>query len=106
MADDSRALVSIIGVYMPCLDKGSDCYRQHLLELERVISESVLFGPVVILGNYNAHLGFLGGERGEGNPNLQGVLLSEVMSRCNLSAISLSSMATEPHFTYVSGKRE
>ena len=57
MDDGDRSVVSVIGVYLPCLDQGVDCYREHLVELERVISESELQGPVMVLGDFNAHLG-------------------------------------------------
>ena len=36
--DGDKSLLTIIGVYMPCLDQGIECYKQHLFELERVIS--------------------------------------------------------------------
>ena len=29
----------MIGVYLPCLDQGLDCYGEHLTELERVVTE-------------------------------------------------------------------
>ena len=58
--DGDRSLVSVIGVYMPCSDQGLECYRDHLIQLERVISESSLLSPVVVLGDFNAHLGSLG----------------------------------------------
>ena len=32
------------------------------MELERVVSESRLLGPVAVLGDFNAHLGLLEGE--------------------------------------------
>ena len=54
--DGGSSLVSVIGVYMPWSDQGLECYRDHLIELERVISESSLLGPVVVLGDFNAHL--------------------------------------------------
>ncbi len=38
-----------------------------------------------------------------GDTNLQGVLLQEVMERCNLSAASLGCMASGPVHTYYSG---
>ena len=52
----SSNVMSVIGVYLPCLDLGIDCYRQHLVELERVVSECETLGSVVILGDCNAHL--------------------------------------------------
>ena len=77
-----------------------DCYRDHLQELE---SDSALLGPVIILGDFNAHLGSLGGVRGTGNPNLQGILLSNIMDRHNLCAVSQCDSATGSLHTYVSG---
>ena len=57
MVDDGEnSLLSVIGVYLPCLDLGVDCYREHMKELERVVSESRLLGPVTVLGDFNAHL--------------------------------------------------
>ena len=80
--------MSVTGVYLPCLDLGVDCYREHLVELERVISESELQGPIMVLGDFNAHLG---GEA-VGEENLQGALLQEVLERCSLSAVSQGAM--------------
>ena len=99
MDDGDRSVVSVIGVYLTCLDQGVDCYREHLVELERVISESELQGPVMVLGDFNAHLG------GEivGEQNLQGVLLQEVLERCSLSAVSQGAMASGPRYTFCSG---
>ena len=45
MDDRDRPVVSVIGVYLPCLDQRVDCYRKHLAELERVISIGIGAGP-------------------------------------------------------------
>ena len=82
----NSSVVTIIGVYMPCIDKGMDCYQHHLLQLEKLISESSLVWAVIIL---NAHLGNLGGVRGRGDPNVQGVLVHDMLSRCNLGVLLL-----------------
>ena len=29
--DGARLVMSIIGVYLPCLDQGLDCYKEHLV---------------------------------------------------------------------------
>ena len=47
------------------------------MELEHVMSESRLLGPVAVLGDFNAHLGLLKGE----SQSLQGVLLQELLDR-------------------------
>jgi hypothetical protein len=72
---------------------GMERYTEHLIELERVISEHQNYGPVVIMGDFNAHLGVLGGVRGIGEPNQQGILLHQLITRCNLYAVSLSSLS-------------
>ena len=56
---------------------------EHLKELGKVVSESQLLGPVTVLGDFNAHLGGW-----ECQQNIQGVLLQEMMERCELSAVS------------------
>ena len=101
--NDNKSTFSVIGVYLPCSDQGMDCYRDHLQELECVISDSILLGPVIILGDFNAHRGSLGGVRGTGDSNLQGILLSDVMNRHNLCAVSQCEWASGPLHTYVSG---
>ena len=52
--------LTIFGVYLPCSETGMEHYSEYLIELERVISEQQHHGPVVIMGNFNAHLGTLG----------------------------------------------
>ena len=100
MDNGDNSAVSVIGVYLPCLDQGVDCYREHLVELERVISDSQLLGSVVVLGDFNAHLG---GARRNAVQNLQGFLLQEVLERCDLSAVSQGALASGPGYTYCSG---
>ena len=98
--------LSVVGVYLPCdcLDQRMDIFREHLVELEHVISESELLGPVVVTGEFNAHIGKLGGSRGAADVNLQRVLLHEMMEWCNLSVVSLGSIASGPGYTYQSGE--
>ncbi len=98
--DGDNSVMSVIGVYLPCLDQGVDCYRDQLVELERVISDSQLLGPVVVLGDFNAHLG---GAESNGEQNLQGVLLQEVLQQCDLSAVSQGALASGPGYTFYSG---
>ena len=40
--DGARSVVSVIWVYLPCIDQGIDCYTNHLNELENIINESLL----------------------------------------------------------------
>ena len=97
MDDGDSSLLTVIEVYLPCLDLGVDCYREHLTELERVVSESRQLVPVTVLGDFNAHLE-------AGRQNVQGVLLQEVMEGYELSAVSQGILASGPAYTYCSGE--
>ena len=97
------SIMTVIGVYLPCSDQSLDCYKNHLIELGNILNESLALGQVMVLGDFNAHLGALGGLRGRGVANAQGLLISELMSRYSLIAVSLGSLATGPQYTYVSG---
>ena len=101
--DDDQTWISILGVYLPCLDLGVELYRDSLVELERVVLESQQWGPVFVAGDFNAHLGPMWGPRAYKSPNVQGVLLGEVLDRCKLHAASLAEAASGPNYTYLSG---
>lgn len=59
-----------------------DCYRrEHLVELEHIISESILQGSVVILGKFNAHLSDQDSDRAN-TSNLLDVMHEEMTERC------------------------
>ena len=48
--------LTILGVYSPCADAGIEKYVQVLCELEHLISEGQRLGPVLVGGDFNAHL--------------------------------------------------
>ena len=79
---------------------GMECYSEHLIELEWVVSEHQPHGPVIVMGDFNAHLGTLGGERGMGQPNQQGILLHQLITRCSLYAVSQASLSQGPLYTF------
>ena len=57
---------------------------------------------LLIPGDFNAHLRSLGGVCGSGNPNVQGILLADIMDRHNLCAVSQCEWATGHLHTYAS----
>ena len=101
--DDDQTWISILGVYLSCLDLGVKLYRDSLVELERVVLESQQWGPVIVAGDFNAHLGPMWGPRAHKSPN---VLLGEVLDRCKLHAVSLGEPTSDPDYTYLSGNSE
>ena len=102
---DEDSWLSIIGVYLPCADLGMDYYRETLIELERVISDSATHGPVIVAGDFNAHLGHMWGPRGSDAVNSQGLMLGELLNGCKLHAASLSGITSGPEYTYHSGDK-
>lgn len=60
-------------------------------------------GPTIIMGDFNAHLSNLGSPRGCGNSNSQGVLVHELLQRCNLFSASLSNHTEGPDYTFWRG---
>ena len=96
----SQQFMSIIAVYLPCADLGADYYRECIVELERITEESKQLGPTIIMGDFNTHLGTLGSPRGHSDPNSQGVLLHELLQRCDLFAASFSNHTEGPDYTF------
>ena len=66
MDDGDASVLSVIGVYLPCLNLGLDCFREHLQELEHMISDAALVGALAVLGDFNTSQGSCGGRRGVG----------------------------------------
>ena len=76
-----------------------------MVDLEKIISDSTILGPVVVAGDFNAHLWYLWGPRASSITNCQGLLLGELLNRCELHATSLSSTASGLEYTFHSGDR-
>ena len=53
---DSKSWISILGVYLPCLDQGMELYRDSLVELERErVRESENDGRVGAVGSCDCY---------------------------------------------------
>ena len=82
-----------------------DYYRDTLVDIEKIISDSTILGPVVVAGDFNAHLGKLWRPCASSTANCQGLLLGELLNRCELHATSLSSTTSGQEYTFHSGDR-
>ena len=107
LSSSQPSCLTVLGVYLLCADQGLQVFCEHLIELERLVTEAQQCGLVVVLGDFNAHLGHLGGPRGIGrSPNSQGLLLSEWADRCHLYAVSMSALSKGPTYTYFTAERQ
>ena len=84
----------VIGIYLPTADAPIDVFRSCLHTLEDLITNHC--GPVILAGDFNCHVGTVGGPRGSRNSNLQGELLLEMVQNNDLFITSLSNMSSGP----------
>ena len=95
------ACAQITHCYLPAQGPTEE-YKDPLSELEDTLSK-YLSSPTILLGDFNAHLGQLGGPRGSGPVNTQGLMLKDLIDRHELCVLSLQSQASGPTHTYCSG---
>ena len=101
--------VCAIEVKLPCGDTltvigtcgaGSlSLFNEELNTIEAVCCSQEKKGPVLIAGDFNAHLGPLGVPRVLGSPNLPGFALKEFIDRNLLFAASCADFASGPYYT-------
>ena len=60
-------------------------------------------GPVVIIGDFNAHIGLPDSNRAQCQTNAQGHLLRDLIDRTGHYAVSLCDLATGPTHTFYGG---
>ena len=70
--------VIIIGVYLPTTNSPLEEYRECLDVIECLINRHPGW-PVIITGDFNAHVGTEGGARGRGEMNIQGEFLMDLI---------------------------
>ena len=89
----------IIGIYLPTTNTPTDIYQDYLSNMEKLVN-SHPHGPIIIAGDYNAHVGPVGGPRYQERQDCQGKLLAELVDRNDLFFISLSGCTKGPHYTF------
>ena len=67
LSSSQPSCLTVLSVYLPCADQGLQVFCEHLIELQRLVTEAQQCGLVVVLGDFNAHLGHLGFSRGIGH---------------------------------------
>ena len=99
----NSAKISIIGAYFPTTDNSLNIYKEYLCELENVVYARS--GPVVIIGDFNAHIGKVYSNRANCQTNPQGHLLLDMIDRTGHYAVSLSDLSRGPTHAFSSGGR-
>ena len=104
LTSHSTPKIVIFNVYAPSSDADMANFSECMLALEEEINRFHHAIPIVIAGDFNAHLGTFAGPRGSGAPNLRGYTLKEFIDRNHLFVASHSSTSSGPSYTYHSGK--
>ena len=74
-----------------------------MIEVENVVSVLQRSGPVIVMGDFNAHIGQPYSERTPGQTNAQGQLLLDLINRSNQYIASLVNTAAGATYTFCSG---
>ena len=99
-----RRCLTILGVYMPSADKSQEINSSYLETVEHAVSQFTDDGPLLVMGDFNAHLGNQQQVTQQACDHRGRQWLSFIDAH-SLHNILLSSLTTGPAFTYSSGDR-
>ena len=91
--------LSIVGIYMPNAAQPQDVYDSYFDSVDHCISQLSKKGPLLVLGDLNAHLG----SRDTSVINSRGNKWIKMIDEHSLINTSLCSIAFGPTYTYTSG---
>ncbi len=92
--------VYIIGVYLPTTSEPADTFNYHLKLLEDVSLELSNNGSIIILGDLNAHIGQLAGERSFTKINSRGRCVHRLLDDLDLISVNSQNMCKGPVETF------
>ncbi|KAI8517105.1 hypothetical protein Bbelb_056860 [Branchiostoma belcheri] len=90
----------IFSVYLPHAGEPVEEYRQHMDILRDLQKKYENEGTVIFMGDFNAHIGELGGPRGKGPPSKNGEELTEILEELELISLNLCHLCTGPTETF------
>ena len=94
------AMLILLGIYMPSTENTQEIYSSYLESVEHCISQFESDGPVLIVGDLNAHLGSRN-DLNTNHTNHRGMQWNAVISEHNLSNVSLGSLSSGATYTYI-----
>lgn len=90
----------VISVYLPQTASRIADYQQNLDFLESIVTEFLLEGKVIIVGDWNAHIGKESAIRGIGRTTDNGKKVLNFVERCSLRLIDLEEECKGPRYTF------
>lgn len=92
--------IYIIGVYQPTISDPVDTFNHTLQLLENVLLQFCDNGTVIVLGDFNAHIGLLAGERSFAKTNFRGRRVYRILDDSELFSINSLNMCKGPIETF------
>ena len=99
-SNNPQLSLTIIGIYMPSAENTQEVYLESA---EHLVSQVETDGPLLIVGDLNAHLGSTTIDRGINHTNHRGRLWNNFISEHNLCNVSMGSLSSGAAYTYSSG---
>lgn len=102
IAANERLNIYIVGVYLPQAGCPAEDFEYHSAVLETIIEQCSLKGDVLVIGDFNAHIG-LGGTRvrGWGNTSRNGKTIMVMCENQGLVPVDMTSQARGPSYTFM-----
>ena len=92
----------IVAVYLPQQACAIASFHEELAQLQTIITKLTGKGSILIVGDFNCHLGEDCGKRGWGTTTPQGRLLKDICMENQLEIADLSDRCSGPKYTYMS----
>ena len=93
----------ILNVYLPSSSESTSSYRTQTERLENILYElNVKENVIVIMGDFNAHIGDIGGPRCLRNINAKGIILKQLIGTFELQSVNSQVECTGPIETFYS----
>lgn len=93
--------IHIIGVLLPSTNQTVDEFKSTLEHIERLYDSYSQNGPVIILGDFNAHLSHGYGGKNTVKSNERGKLIEQFLDERRLQSVSSQNNTAGPDYTYV-----
>ena len=93
--------IHIIGVLLPSTNQTVDEFRHTLEHIEKLYDTYSANGPVMILGDFNAHLSHGYGDKNPVNSNERGRVLEQFLDERRLMSVSSQMDTIGPDYSYV-----
>jgi exonuclease III len=94
--------IHIFCVYLPQAGCIIADFKSELETLCDLVTESLITGKVIVIGDLNGHIGKEGGARGWGTTSSNGKLLTAFSNENDMVYVDLQNLTTGPTYTYIS----